>query len=144
MLGYQITRNLLYLCTFMSKHAHISTEGVGNDSFWHTYSLQRLWKASNYELFKHTSNFIHFVVLINYGFIIMWRIYSTQELLSHRNLKTGTQQQNYGLDQSIARQQLCEGLDCATVSSGHATSVFLQMSHTRNAWHQQQWETMFS
>jgi hypothetical protein len=33
---------------------------------------------------------------------VLWRIYSIQELLSHRNFETHTQRQNYGLDQSAS------------------------------------------
>jgi hypothetical protein len=54
---------------------------------------------------------------------ILWRIYCTQELFSHRNLEICTQQQNYGLNQRVARRQLCERFDWRTVSRGHVTSA---------------------
>jgi hypothetical protein len=47
---------------------------------------------------------------------ILWRICPMQELLSHRNLKTRTQQWNCGLNQRVVGRRLCERLDCATVS----------------------------
>jgi hypothetical protein len=46
-------------------------------------------------------------------------------------LRARTQREICGLYRRIARQQLCERLDCATVSRGHVTSVFPQVtSHT--------------
>jgi hypothetical protein len=61
--------------------------------------------------------------------IVAYLLYA--ELFSHRGLGARAQQQNWGLDEQIARQQLCERLDCTTVSRGHVTSVFPQVtSHT--------------
>jgi hypothetical protein len=59
---------------------------------------------------------------------VMWCICSKQELLSHRGLGAGAQRESCGLDRRVARRQLCERLDCATVSRGHVTSAFPQVT----------------
>jgi hypothetical protein len=46
---------------------------------------------------------------------ILWRIYTMQELLSHRGLGACAQWESCGLDRRVARRQLCEHLDYATV-----------------------------
>jgi hypothetical protein len=44
---------------------------------------------------------------------ILWRIYAMQELLGHRGLRAREQRESCGLDQRVARRQLCEHLDYA-------------------------------
>jgi hypothetical protein len=72
---------------------------------------------------SHDFGLIKLFQAYNFQFVL-WRVYPMQEMLSHRNLETRKQQQNYGLNQRDARRQLCERLDCATVSKGHVTSGF--------------------
>jgi hypothetical protein len=54
-------------------------------------------------------------------FIILWRICSMQELLSHRGLGARAQRESCGLYRRVARRQLCERLDSTTGSANDVT-----------------------
>jgi hypothetical protein len=59
---------------------------------------------------------------------VLWRICS---MLSHRGLGACAQRESCRLYRRVARRHLRERLDCSTVSRGHVTSVFPQVtSHT--------------
>jgi hypothetical protein len=87
------------------------------------------------ELVREPLKFSHCELLLwetgSWGTGIVWHICSVQELLSHRGLGAHAQRESCGLYQRIARWQLFKHLDCATMSRGHVTSEFPQMtSHT--------------
>jgi hypothetical protein len=61
--------------------------------------------------------------------IVVYLLYA--ETVSHRGLGARAQWESCGLYRHVARRQLCECLDCATVSRGHMTSAFPHVtSHT--------------
>jgi hypothetical protein len=69
-------------------------------------------------VFVESNNFI----------LILWLICFMQELLSHKSLGARARGESCEFDRRVARRQLCERLDCATVSRGHVTSAFPQVT----------------
>jgi hypothetical protein len=59
-------------------------------------------------------------------------IYAKQELLSHRGLGARAQRESCGLDQRVARRQLCERLDYATVEQAVFSACPMLTSHSNS------------
>jgi hypothetical protein len=81
--------------------------------------------------YKHTEGQYYMLHCVIFKYILVTiKIAYCILILSHRGLGICAQWESCGLYRRIARQQLCEHLDCTTVSTGHLTSAFPQvMSH---------------